>query len=75
MDDPNLVKAALDGLVEVFLENDADFDDSFILDLVAPFEFENEIEPVSPEVFRELAATAARDAQVALRRLAAAGIA
>ena len=58
-----------------FLENDADFDDSFILDLVAPFEFENEIEPVSPEVFRELAATAARDAQVALRRLAAAGIA
>ncbi len=58
-----------------FLENAADFDDSFIIELEAPFEFENEIEPVSPEVVRELAATAARDAQVAIKQLAAAGIA
>jgi hypothetical protein len=58
-----------------FLENDPDFDDSFILELQAPIEFENEIEPVSPEVLQELAATAARDAQFALKQLAAAGIA
>ena len=36
-----------------------------------PFEFETEIEPVSAEVIRELAASAVRDAQSALRRLAA----
>jgi hypothetical protein len=57
------------------LENDQDFDDSFILDLQAPIEFEAEIEPVSPEALRELVETAARDAQFALKRLAAAGIA
>jgi len=58
-----------------FLENDPDFDDSFLLDLEAPIEIENEIEPVSPEVLRELAAIAARDAQFVLKQLAADGIA
>ena len=39
------------------------------------FEFENEIEPLSPVVIREMAATTVRDAGVALKQLAAAGIA
>ncbi|HYS70762.1 MAG TPA: PDZ domain-containing protein [Gemmatimonadaceae bacterium] len=57
----------------VFLDNEPDLE-PFILDLEQPIEFENEIEPVSPEAIRELAATAARDARFALERLAAAGI-
>jgi len=40
-----------------------------------PFEFENTIETVSPVVLREMAATTVRDAGVALKQLAAAGIA
>jgi hypothetical protein len=40
-----------------------------------PFDFEDEIEPVPPEVIRDLAWTAIRDAQSALKRLAADGIA
>jgi hypothetical protein len=57
----------------IFLDNEPDLE-PFILDLEEPIEFENEFEPVSPEVIRELAATAARDARFALERLAAAGI-
>jgi hypothetical protein len=49
-----------------------DAEDAFMLEMDNdPFEFETEIEPVSAEVIRELAANAARDAQSALRRLAA----
>jgi hypothetical protein len=49
-----------------------DAEDAFMLEMDHdPFEFETEIEPVSAEVIRELAANAARDAQSALRRLAA----
>ena len=40
-----------------------------------PFDFENEIAPVPPEVIRDLASKAIRDAQSALRQLAADGIA
>src|SRR3954469_13537448 len=47
-----------------------EFDNDF-----EPFEFENEIETVSPAVIRGLAATTIRDAGVALKQLAAAGIA
>jgi len=43
--------------------------------ILSSFEFEEEIEPVNPEVIRELAATAARDARVAIEQLAADGIA
>jgi hypothetical protein len=39
------------------------------------FDFEDEIAPVPPDVIRDLAWTAIRDAQSALKRLAAAGIA
>ena len=49
-----------------------DAEDAFMLEMDAdPFEFETEIEPVSAETIRELAASAVRDAQSALRRLAA----
>ena len=49
-----------------------DAEDAFMLEMDDdPFEFETEIEPVSAEVIRELAASAVRDAQSALRRLAA----
>jgi PDZ domain len=40
-----------------------------------PFDFEDEIAPVPPDVIKDLASTAIRDAQSALRQLAAAGIA
>ena len=49
-----------------------DLDEAFVLDFDSPFEFEEEIEPVSPDAIRELAATAIRDARVALKQLAAA---
>ena len=39
-----------------------------------PFDFEEEIAPVPPDVIRDLASTAIRDAQSALKRLAADGI-
>lgn len=56
------------------LEGDLwDFDEPF--DLGEPLEFKTEIEEVSPDTVRELVSTAARDARVALARLAAAGIA
>ena len=57
-----------------FLEDDPEFDDSFILDLSEPIQFDNEIEPVTPEVIRDLAASTVRDARDALAHLAAAGI-
>jgi len=40
-----------------------------------PLDFEDEIAPVPPDVIRDLASTAIRDAQSALKQLAAAGIA
>lgn len=52
-----------------------ELDEPFILDIDEPFEFENEIVRVSPEAIRELVATAARDARIALKQLAADGIA
>ncbi len=49
-----------------------DAEDAFMLEMDDdPFQFETEIEPVSAETIRELAASAVRDAQSALRRLAA----
>ena len=52
-----------------------ELDEPFYYDDEEPFEFEDQIETVSPEVIRELAATAIRDARVSLARLAAEGIA
>jgi len=52
-----------------------ELDEPFILDFDEPFEFENGVEPVNPEVIRELAARAILDARVALKHLAADGIA
>ena len=61
---------------EPFIFDDTfELDEPFVIDFDEPFEFENEIEPVSPEVIRELAATAILDARVALKHLAADGIA
>jgi hypothetical protein len=49
-----------------------DYEDALMLEMEDyPFDIEMEIEPVSAEVIRELAANAFRDAQSALRRLAA----
>ena len=49
-----------------------DAEDAFMLEMEDdPFQFETEIEPVSAETIRELAASAVRDAQSALRQLAA----
>lgn len=49
-----------------------DFGGPLVVDSEAPFELQDEIEPVSPAAIRELAATAIRDARVALMQLAAA---
>jgi hypothetical protein len=69
-----LESPADDGL---FLDTNAipDLDDDMFLDVDDdPLEIENMIEPVAPEVIRELAATAIRDAQSALKKLAADGV-
>ena len=51
-------------------------EDGIMLDMDDdPFDFEDEIAPVPPAVIRDLAATAIRDAQSALKQLAADGIA
>jgi hypothetical protein len=53
-----------------------DYEDAIMLDMDDElFDIENEIEEVPPAVIRDLAATAIRDAQSALKRLAADGIA
>lgn len=52
----------------------ADDDSMFDMD-DEPFDIDTEIEPIPPAVIRDLAATAIRDAQSALRQLAADGIA
>jgi hypothetical protein len=53
-----------------------DYEDAQILEMDEdPFDIEFEIEPVSSEVIRELAASAIRDAQSALKQLAAAQVA
>jgi PDZ domain len=53
----------------------SDIDEPLSLELDdEPFDFESEIEPVSPEAIRDLVATTVRDARAALRQLAAAGI-
>ncbi|MDP9205080.1 MAG: PDZ domain-containing protein [Gemmatimonadota bacterium] len=52
-----------------------DYEDMMMFDLDDPlFDIENEIGQVSPAVIRDLAATAIRDAQSALKRLAADGV-
>ena len=51
-----------------------ELDEPFYFDEEEPFEVEDPIEAVSPEVIRELAATTIRDARVSLARLAADGI-
>src|SRR5438105_8059671 len=71
-----MIRKQLEPLEEPFIFDEMfDLDEPFLLDFDEPFEFENEIEPVSPEVIRELAATAILDARVALKHLAADGIA
>jgi hypothetical protein len=63
---------------DVFLEPGdlGDFEDPIFFESNDDwFEFENEIEPVSSDEIRELAATTIRDARFALEQLAAAGIA
>ena len=53
-----------------------DYEDAIMLDMDDDlFDIWNEIEPVPPDVIRELAANAIRDAQFALKRLAADGVA
>ena len=54
--------------------SDIDEAPSFDLD-DEPFDFESQIEPVSADEIRDLAASTIRDARVALKRLAEAGIA
>ena len=62
---------------DVYLDAEAladyeDAEDALMLEMDDdPFDIEMEIEPVPAEVIRELAASAVRDAQSALRRLAA----
>jgi hypothetical protein len=69
---PELDESWSDELDEPF---SYEFDAPFAFDLDdEPFEVEDDIEPVSADVIRELAATTIRDARVALERLAAAGI-
>ncbi len=52
-----------------------DYEDMMMFDLDDPlFDIEQEIEPVPPAVIRDLAGTAIRDAQSALKRLAADGV-
>jgi hypothetical protein len=52
-----------------------DFEDGLMLDLDdGLFDIENEIEEVPPTVIRDLVATAIRDAQSALKQLAADGV-
>lgn len=51
-----------------------DFDEPFTYELDEPFDMLDEIESVSPETIRDLASTTVRDARVALKQLAAAGI-
>ena len=51
-------------------------DDDVMFDMEdEPFAIDNEIEPIPPAVIRDLASRAIRDAQSALRQLAADGIA
>jgi len=53
-------------------EDLGDFEDELMLQMDDDFfDIETEIEPVSPAVIRDLAATAIRDAQSALKQLAA----
>jgi len=59
------------GELDAFLDDMSDIDAPFILDFNQPFEFENEIEPVSPAAIRELVVITVRDARVALEQLAA----
>lgn len=54
----------------------ADYEDALMLELDDdPFDIEMEIEPVPPEVIRELVVSAIRDAQSALKQLSAAPVA
>jgi len=54
----------------------SDFDEPLLLEMDdEPFDFEMEIVPVSADTIREIAATTIRNAQCALKQLAAEGIA
>ena len=66
---------AMSGLEETLFFEDLPDLEPYFLDLEEPIEFEHEIESVSPEVIRELAAKAVRDARAALAHLAPDGIA
>jgi hypothetical protein len=62
---------------DVFIDTGdlTDYEEGMVLDLDDElFDIENEIEQVPPDLIRDLAATAIRDAQSALKQLAAAGV-
>lgn len=64
--DPEEMKIDLDFEPDVeYLPPDLDYDQ---------FDFDEDIEPVSPDAIRDLAASAARDARAALKQLSEAGI-
>lgn len=63
---------------DLFLDVDAipDFEDGIFLDVDEdPFDIESLIEPVTPAAIRDLVSTAIRDAECALKQLAADGVA
>jgi hypothetical protein len=58
----------------ITLENEPEFDEPFVLDLDdQPFDFDSDLEPISPGEIRELVGIAAQDARAALKHLAADG--
>ena len=68
---PRIFKVEAGGNGELF----PGYEDAIMLDIDDdPFDFESEIAPVPPEVIRDLAANAIRDAQSALKQLAADGV-
>ena len=68
---PRIFKVEAGGNGELF----PGYEDAIMLDIDDdPFDFESEIAPVPPDVIRDLAANAIRDAQSALKQLAADGV-
>jgi hypothetical protein len=63
------MQEAMSGLEDALFFDDLSDLEPYFLDLDEPIEFEHEIDSVSPEVIRELAAKAARDARSALAHL------
>jgi hypothetical protein len=71
------VRIGIPRVGDVFIDTGdlTDYEEGMVLDLDDEFfDIENEIEQVPPDLIRDLAATAIRDAQSALKQLAAAGV-